>query len=266
MKKSNIITLVVLILAVILVAAFSLKGKTDEPSSETQSNASVSIHETSKKDETTSVAETKKETTTQKETSAAVKDGVSMPNTLFIGDSRTVGLMEYSKIKEANFFCNVGMSVFNIYTERISVPGISKTTLEELLNSTQYDKIYIMLGINELGYNFDSIIKQYGALLDYIREKQPDALIIIQANLHVTKKRSDSDKVINNAAIDKLNKKLSEFANSKDIIYLDANILFDDENGNLSAEKTEDSAHIYAKYYAQWAEWIDKKTAEYIKE
>ena len=38
---------------------------------------------------------------------------VPMNDALFIGDSRTVGLMEYSGISEADFFCSVGMSVFD---------------------------------------------------------------------------------------------------------------------------------------------------------
>ena len=47
----------------------------------------------------------------------------SMQNTLFIGDSRTVGLMEYGKNeKNQIFFCSVGMSVFNIYDDALSVP------------------------------------------------------------------------------------------------------------------------------------------------
>ena len=43
---------------------------------------------------------------------------------LFIGDSRTVGLMEYGKIKNAEFFADTGMSVYNIYKKRITVPKV----------------------------------------------------------------------------------------------------------------------------------------------
>lgn len=262
MKKSNIVTLAVLILAVALVLVFAMKSK-DTSSNESFQNETTSIS----KDENSfqpSATANNPEASLSKETTAQIKDGISMPNTLFIGDSRTVGLMEYSKIKDADFFCNVGMSVFNIYKQRPSVPKISKITLEELLSKKNYDKIYLMLGINELGYNFDSIISQYSNLLSFIEERQPNALIIIQANLHVTKKRSDSDKTINNPSIDKLNRFLENFANSKNIFYIDPNILFDDESGNLSAEKTEDSAHIYAKYYPEWAQWIDEKTKQLV--
>ena len=83
--------------------------------------------------------------------------------------------------------------------------------------------------------------------------------------MHVSKKRSDGDGYINNTAINKLNSELSKFADNKRIYYIDANCLFDDDNGNLSADKTSDNAHLYAKYYVDWGEWICKETAKCIE-
>lgn len=182
------------------------------------------------------------------------------------GDSRTVGMMEYAGLTEANYFCSIGMNVFNIKKNRVSVPSVGKVTLEELLSNKKYGKIYIMLGINELGYDFQSIINKYGDLLDFVNGKQPNAAIFIQANLHVSKKRSDSDKYINNKNIDRLNSELSKSANGKSTFYIDANPLFDDKDGNLSLDKTSDNAHLYARYYTEWGEWICKETAKVLKE
>lgn len=184
-----------------------------------------------------------------------------MENSLFIGDSRTVGLMEYSGLTDADFFCNSGMSVFNVRKERVSVPKIGKVTLDELLSNKKYGKIYLMLGINELGYKFESITDNYGKLIDFIKSTQPDVKIFVQANLHVSASRSDSDSYINNAAINKLNLKLAEFADNTTVFYIDANPLFDDAHGNLSSDKTSDSAHLYAKHYSEWGEWIRTETA-----
>lgn len=117
-----------------------------------------------------------------------------------------------------------------------------------------------------LGYDFQSIINKYGELLNYVNGKQPNAAIFIQANLHVSKKRSDSDNYINNKNIDRLNSELSKFANGKNAFYMDANHLFDDKDGNLSSDKTADNAHLYAKYYSEWGKWICKETAKELKE
>lgn len=190
----------------------------------------------------------------------------SLSDALFIGDSRTVGIMEYANLNEADFFCSTGMSVFDVLKERISVPHVGKVTLSELLTNKTYGKIYVMLGINELGYDFNNIIKKYNEVINFICDNQPDSIIFIQANLHVSKKRSESDDYINNMGIDRLNSALAEFANNDTIFYIDANYLFDDEEGNLSADKTSDNAHLYGKYYLDWGKWICTETAKYIKE
>ena len=74
---------------------------------------------------------------------------------LFIGDSRTVGISEYGDLNNATFFANTGMSVYNVFEKSVSVPKIGKLKLEQLLESKKFGKVYIMLGINELGYDMN---------------------------------------------------------------------------------------------------------------
>ena len=179
---------------------------------------------------------------------------------LFIGDSRTVGLMEYGKIKNAEFFADTGMSVYNIYKKRITVPKVGRVSLEKLLSKKKYDRIYVMMGINEGGYDFNKTVGKYKSMIKFIMKKQPKAKIIIQANLHVTKKRSNSDKHINNKRINKFNKAIKKIKKNKKIFYIDANVLFDDKDGNLDRKKTSDQVHPYAKYYTKWGKWIVDKT------
>ena len=188
----------------------------------------------------------------------------SMENTLFIGDSRTVGLSEYAQMDGANFFATVGMSVYEIDTAKVSVPDVGKVTLAELLENRQYDRIYVMLGINELGYPFEKTMRKYSDLIDTVQETQPDALIIIQANLHVTKARSDSDKVINNPTIDAFNDGIAQLADNERVFYLDANCIFDDADGALSEDKSGDNAHPLAKYYQEWGIWLANETGKIL--
>lgn len=265
MKKSNssmLLTFCVLIITVILFAFFCKNHfeKTDTKSKENADSSlsqSEAITESSSAESLSSVNSQESSQNSDTENENAVS--------LFIGDSRTVGLMEYSAIENADFFCNVGMSVYNIQKNTVAVPTVGKVTLTELLNNKKYDRIYIMLGINEVGYKFETTVKKYSELIGFIKEKQQNAIIIIQANLHVTKSRSDSDKVVTNSAIDGLNSQLSKLANNKDVFYIDANPVFDDESGNLASDKTGDSAHLYAKYYKSWGDWITTATAEILK-
>ena len=183
-----------------------------------------------------------------------------MENALFIGDSRTVGLAEYAQMDDAHFFAAVGMTVYGVDTANVSVPHVGKVALSELLRSHSYDKIYIMLGINELWYPVEKTLEKYCALIQSIQEAQPDALIFLQANLHVTKSRSDNDKVINNPKIDTFNDHISQLADHERIFYLDANCIFDDADGALSEAKSGDHAHPLAKYYQEWGNWIAEQT------
>ncbi len=177
---------------------------------------------------------------------------------LFIGDSRTVGIRDYGTLKNATYFCDVGMSSFNIYNKSISVKGVGKVSFEKLLSKKKFGKVYIMLGINELGYNFNNIITKYKSIVNLVKKYQPDAIIYIEGNLHVSKTRNDKDKVINNNRINRLNSKMSLIANNSNIFYIDINELFDDKDGNLISSYTSDGTHVYAKYYKDWCNWLMK--------
>lgn len=178
---------------------------------------------------------------------------------LFIGDSRTVGLAEYGNLKEADFFATVGMSVYNLPKQKTDVAGEKNIDIETLLSNHSYGKIYFMLGLNELGYNRQKTVDRYRAWLEYIRQMQPQAIIFIEANLHVTAKKSASDEECRNKDIDEFNNYTKELADNKSIFYVNVNELFDDGEGNLRADLTYDGVHILAKYYVDWGEWLRKK-------
>ena len=181
---------------------------------------------------------------------------------LFIGDSRTVGISEYGDLNNAIFFANTGMSVYNVFEKNVSVPQVGKLKLEQLLTYKKFGKIYIMLGINELGYNQEKTLKKYKDLLKFIQEKQSNAIIYIEANLHVTAERSNKDKTINNININKINNEIAQLADNEKIFFIDVNEKFDDENGNLSSNYTQDNVHIYAKYYKEWSDWLSQNAVK----
>lgn len=210
----------------------------------------------------TTVQPTQGQPQTQQPTDDLVE--LDMSNALFIGDSRTVGLMEYSGM-ESDFFASVGMSVYNVEDEEVSVPNVGKVTLDQLLSNRGYDTIYLMLGINELGYDMDQTVNVYGKLVEDISKSQPNAKIMIQANLHVTQEKSRNHDYITNERIDEFNDKIAGLADGKNIFYLDANPKYDDENGAMSPEVTSDGAHLYAKYYEQWGTWIKEESQRMLE-
>ncbi len=179
-------------------------------------------------------------------------------DTLFIGDSRTMGLAEYANLGNAAVFANSGMSVYRLYTLKNALhdQGIR---LEDILAEKPYRRIYFMLGINELGYDFDTMIARYEEEILKLQQKQPEAEIILEANLHVTEKKSGQDDIFNNENINRVNESIRQIAERNGFAYIDVNEIFDDENGALNPEYTHDEVHVLGKYYQQWADWICEK-------
>ena len=177
-------------------------------------------------------------------------------NALFIGDSRTVGLYEYGGLGNAEVFAHSGMSIYKVFNEEFELQNGEKTTLEDALQEKQFGKVYIMLGINELGYDFDQTVERFSDAIELIRELQPQALIFIQANLHITNKKSQDSDLFNNTNIDHFNQTVGKLADGKKVFYLDVNPLYDDDDGGLAEEFTADHAHILGKYYVEWVDFI----------
>lgn len=200
-----------------------------------------------------------KETETEEIRYFVQADSDYFTDALFIGDSRAVGLMEYGNIVGADFFAHSGMSVFGIDKKKIEIAGLGKVDFGELLNGKQYGKIYLMLGMNGLGYRFDELCKRYVQTVERIRAKQKDAIIFLCANMHVTKKQSEQDAIYNNDNINKINNTIAGLEDQKQLFYIDVNELFDDENGNLDERYTIDAFHVLGKYYTQWADWLCTK-------
>ncbi|MBD5549608.1 MAG: hypothetical protein HDQ96_00290 [Lachnospiraceae bacterium] len=176
-------------------------------------------------------------------------------DTLFIGDSRTMGLVEYADLNNAVVFANTGMNIYRLYSTKNAVRG-QEAYLEDILAERQYRKIYLMLGINELGYDEAKTVERFEEEIVNLRELQPDAKIILEANLHVTAARSERDDIFNNENIDRINDNIRQIAEKYELDYIDVNEIFDDESGGLNPEYTHDNVHVLGKYYQQWADWI----------
>ncbi len=185
-------------------------------------------------------------------------DSSYFDDALFIGDSRTVGLHEYGDLGNAEVVADAGMNVYKIYETEFATISGEKKLLETILSERQFGKIYLMLGINELGYDYDRTVSRYEELVKKLQESQPDALIFLQANLHITGKKSEASPIYTNENINRFNQAVEQMADQRTRFYLDVNELFDDENGNLAQEYTMDNAHVLGKYYSDWVEWILK--------
>lgn len=179
---------------------------------------------------------------------------------VFIGDSRTVGLHDYGGLDKADFFATVGMNVYDLWTEKFCELNGEKVTLKEALSAKQYKKIYFQIGINEMGRGtLEGFMEKYAQSVEMMEQLQPGAIIYVQAIMKVTKEKSDSDAIFNNAGIQARNEEIQKLADGERVFYIDVNEVVCDENGGLKESLTFDNLHLYGSKYDIWVNFLKTK-------
>lgn len=179
-------------------------------------------------------------------------------NVAFIGNSRTQAFLAYTGLKNVVDYTNVGLMVNTAITKKFVTNNKGeKITILEDLKTKNIDRIYIMLGINELGWVYSNIfIQKYEELIDKIKEVKPNCEIIIQSIIPVTKTKSDKDKVYNNSKIKEYNDLIKQMANRKQIKFIDLTPNLVDQNGNLPEKASVDGIHLNKEYCLKWLECL----------
>mgnify|MGYP000274996574 CR=1 FL=1 len=136
--------------------------------------------------------------------------------------------------------------------------GISSSVeVQTALSQRWYGKIFIMVGVNELGDKTpEEYAQAYANNIERIRELQPDASIFIMGMMHVTTGYSDASDVFNNDNIDNRNTAAAGLADGEMVFYLDMNECVGDECGGVREEYSYDGVHLKAEYYKLWTEWM----------
>ena len=191
--------------------------------------------------------------------SEAVDDGY-FADAAFIGDSRTQGLRLYSGLKDTNWLCSVGLTVETAATEKFSVAD-GKYTALDALGVLKPAKVYIMLGLNELGWkSADIFIEKYAAIIDAALAANPDCLVYVQSILPVSAAKDAGGTWCNNANVNARNERLKELAEEKGVYYLDVASAFRGEDGCLPAGDTPDGIHLTPGLCVSWLDYLKTHT------
>lgn len=180
---------------------------------------------------------------------------------LFIGDSRTDGLQIYSGIKGATFYCYKGLNIFDMSKRQVvEMNGGKYTVVEALEKGPQYKKIYISLGVNELGYpGTDSFYKAFKSFLEEVKAAQPDAIIYLQNLVPVNPEicaQKKQPSYVNNDRVADFNSVFPKLAEECQVALVDVKTALSDENGILPAEATVDGVHFTKAWYQKWLEYL----------
>lgn len=176
----------------------------------------------------------------------------------FIGDSRTQGFIMYNGLKKVQDYSYIGLMVDTaISKEFIKTNDGNKITILEDMKNKDIQKVYIMLGLNELGWSYPQVFKlKYGELIDEIRKIKPNCTIYLQSIIPVTESKDKSDKIYNNKNVDEFNKLIQELSSEKNVKYLDVKSALVDEKGFLPEEASTDGIHIDVDYCEKWLDYL----------
>ena len=177
-------------------------------------------------------------------------------DTLFIGDSRVCGLRDYARLGDADYFCDVGMTVFNMWESKCDDYDFRSTYLADQLKRVKYGKIYVALGINECGYPVKNFKNEYQRMVEKLRQLQPDATIVLHGIMGVTREYARSLPYFQPDHIAMLNEYIASLADGERIFYIDPNDVFADPEGFLMMSLTKDGCHLIAKEHALWSQWL----------
>lgn len=193
--------------------------------------------------------------------SEAVDDSY-FADAVFVGDSRTEGLKMYSGLDSSQFFSSVGMDVDKVFTDQVVSLNGQLLTVAQALEQASYSKVYIMLGMNELGWVYESVFADnYARIIDTIRESHPDATIYVQSILPVSQWKDGSNDIYTNANVVRLQKALVAMCEEKGVNYVNVAEGIQDEQGYLPSESTQDGVHLAPKYCQRWMDYLKTHTA-----
>lgn len=197
------------------------------------------------------------ESTPEIDSSNDIKDD-DFADAAFIGDSRTVGLQMNTDKPKASFYASIGLNIDSALTDSaVTLDNGEKGKVLDAMKQRQFGRIYIMFGINELGWPYPDIFEEkYEELINQIRKVQPDAKIYVQSILPVSYLAANTNAVFTNENINNFNKYVKQAAENTDAVYLDVGSYFKDENGSLPVEASTDGIHFIREYCQEWMNYL----------
>ena len=121
----------------------------------------------------------------------------------------------------------------------------------------------LMIGTNNSGSNTsEQIAEGVKAIVDKLKEKLPEAKILVLAIFPRGANKDDARRKVNEGA----NALIAKLADDKQVFYLDIGPKFLAEDGTLSKDIMPDLLHLNEKSYRIWAESIEEKVASLMGE
>lgn len=183
---------------------------------------------------------------------------------VIIGNSRAEGLILFNELSNTTAFTHNGLTVSSAFTTPLADADGERISAVDALRQTEFTKVYLMFGINEVGWASDDIfIKKYQKLIDEIRSINPDADIYVHSIFPVSAKVNSDSEYLRNEKIHRYNRRLQTMAEENRLYYLNAGEqMFSQKNGCLPDDVSTDGIHLKVGYYKQWLDYLLSHTVE----
>ncbi len=191
-----------------------------------------------------------------------------------IGNSLVVG-MQKSGLLPTAFYANIGLNVRQFF-EKPFIPSpdgatnedgsaMLVTAAEALARKDDFKKVYLMFGINELGWlDIGTFTDYYEAIIDTILTIRPDAVIYMQKILPINEAvyalGADPSEYYTNERISRFNAEIASIAQQKQVVLLDPGTAVADASGQLEATATADGIHLSGAYINRWKTYLATHT------
>lgn len=157
--------------------------------------------------------------------------------------SRGLDLYDYETLLvQADFYGGADLSLYD-----------AGECLQEM-SGREYGKIYLGLGIAELGDDIEDIRSGYETLLAELRTVAPESIIVLMSVPPVSEYRSSTDEYCNRELVVEYNEMLRVLADAWDVWYLDVYSVLANADGYLPSEVNEDGIHFTPAHYTAWFE------------
>lgn len=194
-------------------------------------------------------------------------------DTLFVGDSISLQLRNYVKkrrsrgedlLGKAQFFTRGGFGS-GIALQPVTGDSLhpylndEKMTVEDAVAVSGANKVYIMLGMNDIvPYGPEGAVQNLETLTDRILEKSPDVILAFQSVTPIMTDKQQRN--LNNTSIPLYNQALESFCSRRGYEFLDVASVFRDGDGGLIAAYCGDAPgmgmHISNEGCPPWIDYL----------
>ena len=185
---------------------------------------------------------------------------------VFIGDSISVTLEYYCNasgaLGKAQFLCAGSMSPTNMLTGQIlpEYPKGSgnKPAIEESVAASGAQVVYVMLGMDNIGYGLEKSTGDYVKILNNIAARNPDVQIVVQSVTPMTANSKSTSEKLNNDTINAFNQRMMDICQENRWYFVNVSERFKDANGFLIEDFCSDRSSMGMHFTYDGAKvWVE---------